>query len=103
MCGWASFLRLLIGRYSVPINLIVPNGVAVLAHRVPRIAFDGVDAAILDLLHNAYMVGLPVLAAIIPVEKDNIAGARLIAVVLPKPALLEPGYAPETYRPQTSE
>ena len=36
------------------------------------------------------MIGRTVLAAIIPIEKDNVAGARLIAVVLPQSALLEP-------------
>ena len=78
-----SFLRELIGRGAVPVNLIVPNGVAVLAHRIAGVAFYCVDTSILDFLHNAYMVGLPVLASIIPVKKDDVAGARLIAVILP--------------------
>ena len=77
------FLRELIGRSAVPVNLIVANGVAVLAHRVARVAFYGVDTAILDLLHNAYMVRLPVLAPIVPIKEDNVTGTRLIAVVLP--------------------
>ena len=33
---------------------------------------------------------LTILAAIIPIEKDNVARARLIAVVLPQSALLKP-------------
>ena len=48
------------------------------------------DASILHLLHNANMIGRTILAAIIPIEKDNVARARLIAVVLPQSALLEP-------------
>ena len=56
--GWASsFLRLLISRGAVPINLIVSHGVAVLAHGITGVALHGVDAAILHLLHNPYMVG----------------------------------------------
>ena len=57
---------------------------------ITRVAFDGVDTAILHLLHNANMIGRTILATIIPIEKDNVAGARLIAVVLPQSALLEP-------------
>ena len=87
------FLRELIGRGAVPVNLIVPNGVAVLAHRVAGVAFYGVYTAILDLLHNTHMVGLPVLTSIIQVKEDDVAGARLVAVVLPQPTLLEPGNA----------
>ena len=47
----------LICRGSVPINLIVSHGVAVLAHGITGVALHGVDAAILHLLHNPYMVG----------------------------------------------
>ena len=36
------------------------------------------------------ILALAILAAIIPIEKDNVARARLIAVVLPQSALLEP-------------
>ena len=90
--GWASsFLGLLIGRCAVSVNLIVSHGVAVLAHSVTGVALHGVDAAILHLLHNPHMVGRTVLASIIPVEKDDVTGARLVAVVLPQPALLKPG------------
>lgn len=90
--GWASsFLGLLIGGCAIPVNLIVSHGVAVLTHRVARVALHRVDAAILHLLHNPHMVGRTVLASIIPVEKDDVAGARLIAVILPQPTLLEPG------------
>ena len=50
-------LRELIGRGAVPVNLIVANGVAVLAHRIAGVALYGVDTAILDFFHNAHMVG----------------------------------------------
>ena len=59
-----SFLRKLIGRGAVPVNLVVPNGIAVLAHRIARVTFYGIDTSILDLLHNTHMVRLPVLAPI---------------------------------------
>ena len=77
-----SFLRLLIGRGAVPINLIVPNGIAVLPHGITRVALYGVDTAILHFLHNPHMVGRTILASIIPIEKDDVAGARLIACLL---------------------
>lgn len=86
-----SFLRELICRGAVPVNLIVPNGVAVLAHGIAGVAFYGVDTSILDFLHNAHMVRRTILAAIIPIKENNVTRARLIAIVLPQPALLEPG------------
>lgn len=59
-CTYASgcsLLDWLICRGAVPINLIVPNGIAVLAALVAGVAFYGVDAPILDLLDNANVVG----------------------------------------------
>ncbi len=85
-----SFLCELICRSSIPIDFIVTNRVTVLTATIAGVAFDGVDASILHLLHNANMIGRTILAAIIPIEKDNVARARLIAVVLPQSALLEP-------------
>lgn len=75
---------------SVSVDLIVSNRIAVLAAAIAGVALDGVDTAILHFLHDANMIGRTVLAAIIPIEKDNVARARLIAVVLPQSALLEP-------------
>ena len=80
----------LICRGSIPINFIVTDRITVLTATITGVAFDGVDASILHLLHNANMVGRTILATIIPIEKDNIAGSRLIAVVLPQSPLLEP-------------
>ena len=42
---------------------------------IAGVTLDGVDAAI---LHNTNMVGRTILAAIIPIEKDNAARARFI-------------------------
>lgn len=80
----------LICRGSVPINLIVSNRITILAAAIAGISLDGVDTAILHFFHNTNMVGRTILATIIPIEKDNIAGSRLIAVVLPQSPLLEP-------------
>ena len=77
-------------RGSVPIDFIVTNRVTVLTAAIAGVTLDSVDAAILHLLHDTNIVGRTILAAIIPIEKDNVARARLIAVVLPQSALLEP-------------
>lgn len=61
--------------YTVPVHLIIPHGIAVLAALVAGIALYRVDAAILDLLNDTHMVGKSVLSAfIIPVKKDNVTG-----------------------------
>lgn len=87
--GWVFFGQLM-RRGSVPIDFIVTNRVTVLTAAIAGVTLDSVDAAILHLLHDTNMVGRTILAAIIPIEKDNVARARLIAVVLPQSALLEP-------------
>lgn len=87
--GSFLFCQLIRGR-SIPIDLIVTNRVTVLTATIAGISFDGVDTAILHFFHNTNMVGRTILATIIPIEKDNIAGSRLIAVVLPQSPLLEP-------------
>ena len=85
-----SFLCELICRSSIPIDFIVTNRVTVLTAAIAGVTLDSVDHAILHILHDTNMVGITILAAIIPIEKDNVARARLIAVVLPQSALLEP-------------
>ena len=77
-------------RGSVPIDFIVTNRVTVLTAAIAGVTLDSVDAAILHLLHDTNMVGITILAAIIPIEKDQVAGARLIAVVPPQSSLPEP-------------
>ena len=49
--------------------------VAVFDAAIPGIALHGVDKAILHLFHDADVIGQ---AVALPVEKDNVAGARLI-------------------------
>ena len=46
----------LIGGGSIPINLIVTYGVAVLPAAIAGIALHRVDKAVLHLLHDAHMV-----------------------------------------------
>lgn len=81
--GWVFLFRQLISRDSIPIDFIVTNRVTVLTAAIAGISFDGVDAAILHFLHDTNMIARTVLTAIIPIENDNVAGSRLIAVVLP--------------------
>ena len=80
----------LVGDYAISENFIIANRVLIDAAAIAGVTLDSVDAAILHLLHDTNMVGRTILAAIIPIEKDNVARARLIAVVLPQSALLEP-------------
>ena len=62
----------LIGGSTVPVNLIVPYGIAVLPAAIAGIALYGVDHSVLHLLHNAHMVGKAVLGAgtslVVPIE-----------------------------------
>ena len=78
---------LLVGRSPVPVNLIVSNGVAPFPAAIAGVALHGVDHPVLHLLHDAHMVGKAVLGAgaalVVPIKVDDVAGARLIAVVLP--------------------
>ena len=88
--GWVFSFGQLIRRGSGPIDFIVTNRVTVLTATIAGVTLDSVDAAIFHLLHDTNMVGRTILAAIIPIEKDNVAGTRFIAVILPQSALLEP-------------
>ena len=77
----------LVGRCSVAQNLIMANNILPFLAAIAGIAFYGVDDPILNLLYNANMISKAVLrpgaALAVPVKVDNVAGARLIAVVLP--------------------
>ena len=76
-----------VGRGAVPVNLIMAYGIAVLPAAIAGVALHGVDKAVLHLLHDAHMVGKAVLGAgaalVVPVKVDDVAGAWLVAVVLP--------------------
>ena len=67
-------------------------GIAIFPATIARVSFHGIDNPAIRLFHNAYMVRSSVLAfvLIIPIEKDQVAGARLIAVVPPQSSLPEP-------------
>ena len=71
--GW-----FLIGRSTVPVNLIVAYGIAVLPAAIAGVALHGVDKAVLHLLHDAHMVGKAVLGA----------GATLVVIAIGNPPLL---------------
>ena len=64
------------------------DGTVLLSATIAGIALHRVD--------NVHMIGLSVLRAgrtfVIPIEEDNIAGMRLIAVVWPKHAILKTLY-----------
>ena len=64
--------------------MTLPAGIA-------GVSLHGVDDPLLYLFHNAHMVCRSVLAfvLIVPLKKDQVAGARLIATVLPQPSLPE--------------
>ena len=51
----------LIGRSSVPVNLIVPHGIVGLPAPVARVDLHRVDNPVLHLLHDANVVGYTVL------------------------------------------
>ena len=63
---------------AVAENLIVADGVTVLAAAVAGIALHSVDDAILHAVHDAHMVAAAVLPVAVPIKEDDVAGARLI-------------------------
>ena len=83
----AKIISALIGWRAVPVNLEIAHGVAVFPAPIAGVALYGVDKAVLHLLHDAHMVGKAVLGAgtalVVPIKVDDVAGARLVAVVLP--------------------
>ena len=94
-------LAFLIGGCPIPINLIMPHGIVILPASIAGVALYGVDDTVLHLLHDAHMVRNTVLrpgiaARIVPIKENQIAGARFIAVVLPKSPVLEPLGAGDT-------
>ena len=85
-----SFALFLIARTAVAEDFIVPDEITVLSAGVARVALHGINNAVLAFLHDAYMVGVAVLAVIAPVEKDNVACFRLIILSLPLPVAVKP-------------
>ena len=89
-----SHLFYLILRYSVPKDFIVSYAVLVHPAAIAGVALYGVNNAVFDLLHDADVIGLPVLRAgvslVIPVKEDNHSGDRLGRTVHPLSTVFEP-------------
>ena len=72
-------LACLMGRSSVPINLIVPHGIVGLPAPVAGVALHGVDDTIFHFLYDTYMVGYTILrpgvaAQIVPIKENQSSG-----------------------------
>ena len=96
MYGAASRL---LHRGAVAKDLIMTNGIAFLAAAVAGIAFHGVDISVLYPFHDTNMVGTSILSVrvrVVPIKEDDVAGARLIAAVLPQTAFPEPCHTRRT-------
>ena len=87
-----KLLHFLIIWGSVAANLVMTNSILLLPADIAGVTFHGIDDPALHLFHNAHMVRRSVLAfvLIVPIEKDQVAGARFIATVLPQSSLPEP-------------
>ena len=70
------------------------HGILVLSAAIAGIALDSVDNAVFAFLHDADMIGLPVLQAgaafIVPIKENDLTGRRLKAAVLPLSMVFEP-------------
>ena len=90
----------LVSWYSIPEYLIVSHRIVVFTTGIARVAFNGVNNAVLDSFDDTDMIGLTVLRAraalIIPVEEDDHAGRGLHRVICPLPTLPEPLDAVDT-------
>ena len=64
-------------------NLIVAFGILALPAGIAGVAFHGVDDPVFHLFHDPHMIRHSVLALvpIVPIEEDQVAGARLIVAV----------------------
>ena len=84
----------LIGGYSVPKDFIVSYAALVYSAAIAGVALYGVNNAVFDFLHDADVIGLPVLRArvslVIPVKEDNHSGDRLGRAVDPLSTVIEP-------------
>ena len=75
-------------------NVRIAERIGVLFYFVTGITLNGINAPVINTLHNAHMVGQPVVESVrfSPVEKDNVTGAGCVAARLPKSPILEPGH-----------
>ena len=88
----AVFLRV---QDPIAENLIIPDGILVLAAGITGVALDGVDDAVLAFFHDADVIGFAVLRAgcavwVIPVKENDHAGSGLNRIIRPLPAAAEP-------------
>ena len=74
----------------------MPHGILLLSAAIAGIALYGVDNAVFAFLHDADMIGLPILRAgtafIVPIEENDLTSGRFKAAVLPLPTVFEPLY-----------
>ena len=92
---YQPLLRLiLIRRDTIPKDLIMSHGILVLSAAIAGIALYGIDNAVFAFLHDADMIGLPILRAgtafIVPIEENDLTSGRFKAAVLPLPTVFEP-------------
>ena len=66
----------------------------VLSAAIAGIALDGVDNAVFAFLHDADMIGLPILRAgaafVVPIKENDLTGRWFKAAVLPLSTVFEP-------------
>ena len=70
------------------------HGILVLSAAIAGIALYGVDNAVFAFLHDADMIGLPILRAgaafVVPIKEDDLTGGRFKAAILPLSTIFEP-------------
>lgn len=72
----------------------MPHGILVLSAAIAGVALNGVDDAVFAFLHDADMIGLPILRAgaafIVPIKENDLTGRWFKATVLPLVTVFEP-------------
>ena len=72
----------------------MPLGILILSAAIAGIALDGVDNAVFAFLHDADMIGLPILRAgaafVVPIKENDLTGRWFKAAVLPLSTVFEP-------------
>ena len=74
-------------RQPIPEDITAANAVLLLPTGIAGVPIHGIDYSVLTFLHDTHMVAI---AVHLPIEEDEIAGAWLIAVVLPMSVIHEP-------------